>query len=78
MAPDSSPTQRASRREAAVLLADALARLPSAYREAMIMHHLQGLRVAEVAEAMDRSVDSVKKLLARALVRLRFDLDQLQ
>jgi RNA polymerase sigma-70 factor (ECF subfamily) len=71
VAPQSSPSQQASSREQAVLLADALAELPDDYREAIELRHLQGLPFAEVARRMDRSVDSVEKLWMRALVRLK-------
>ena len=71
VAADSSPSHQAARREAAVVLADALARLPADYREVMILHHLESRTIAETAERMGRSLDSVKKLLARALIRLR-------
>jgi RNA polymerase sigma-70 factor (ECF subfamily) len=67
----SSPSQRAARREQAVLLADALGRLPEHYREVMIFHHLEGLSLREVAERMGRTEDSVEKLWARALIQLR-------
>jgi RNA polymerase sigma-70 factor (ECF subfamily) len=71
MARDGSPSQLASRREQAVLLADALGRLPADYRETIILRHLEGLSFAEVAARMGRTVESVKKLWARALGRLR-------
>jgi len=71
LAPSSSPSQQAARREQAVLLADALGRLPETYREVIILRHLEGLSFAEVAGRMRRSVDSVKNLWARALGRLR-------
>jgi RNA polymerase sigma-70 factor, ECF subfamily len=67
----STPSQQASRREQAVLLAEALARLPEDHREAVILRHLEGLTFPEVAERMGRSQDSVKKLWARGLARLR-------
>lgn len=67
----STPSQRASRREQAVLLADALARLPDDYREVLILRHLEGLTFPEVAARMGRTLDSVEKLWARALPRLR-------
>jgi RNA polymerase sigma-70 factor (ECF subfamily) len=70
-APGSTPSQRAARREQAVLLADALDRLPGHYREVLILRHLEGLSVAEVAGRLGRSVDSVKNLWTRALGRLR-------
>jgi RNA polymerase sigma-70 factor (ECF subfamily) len=71
LAKQSSPSQRAARREQAVLLADALGRLPEDYRAVVILRQLQGLSFPEVARSMSRSVDSVKKLWARALAQLR-------
>lgn len=71
VAEQSSPSQRASRREQAVLLADALERLPQDYREVIILRHLEGLTFPEVAARMGRSLDSVEKLWVRALPRLR-------
>jgi RNA polymerase sigma-70 factor (ECF subfamily) len=69
--PDSSPSQQAARREQAVLLADALGRLPESYRIVLILRHMEGLTFAEVAQHMQRTVDSVKKLWTRALAQLR-------
>lgn len=71
IADQSSPSQRASRREQAVLLADALERLPPDYREAIVLRHIEGLTFPEIASRMGRSVDSVEKLWARALPKLR-------
>jgi RNA polymerase sigma-70 factor, ECF subfamily len=71
VAPGSSPSQHAARREQAVILADALEQLPEHYREVIILHQLQDLEFAEVARRMDRSLDSVKNLWIRALTRLR-------
>ena len=67
----SSPSQQAARREQAVLLADAVGRLPPDYQEVIILSHLEGLAFPEVARRMGRSVASVKNLWARALARLR-------
>jgi RNA polymerase sigma-70 factor (ECF subfamily) len=69
--PQSTPSQRVARREQAVLLADALGQLPDDYREVIILHHLEGLTFPEVARRLDRTVDSVKNLWARALAQLR-------
>jgi RNA polymerase sigma-70 factor (ECF subfamily) len=71
VAPQSSPSQQAVRREQAVLLADALARLPDDYRQVLVLRHLEGLTFPEVARRMGRSVDSVEKLWMRGLARLR-------
>ena len=67
----SSPSRRAARREQAVLLANALAQLPEHYREVIVLRHLEGLTFPEVARRMERTVDSVRKLWARALAQLR-------
>ena len=71
LAAQSSPSHQAEQREQAVLLADALGQLPEAYREVIILSHLEGLSFPEVARRMGRTVDSVKNLWARALARLR-------
>jgi RNA polymerase sigma-70 factor (ECF subfamily) len=69
-AKQSSPSQQAIRREQAVLLADALDQLPADYREVIILRQLEGLSFPEVARRMERTLDSVKNLWARALARL--------
>jgi RNA polymerase sigma-70 factor (ECF subfamily) len=74
VAPSSSPSTRASRREQAVLLADALGQLPADYREVLILRHLEGLSFPDVARRLNRTVDSVEKLWTRALGRLRHHL----
>jgi RNA polymerase sigma-70 factor (ECF subfamily) len=71
VSPVSSPSQQAARREQAVLLADALAELPDAYREVLVLRHLEGHTFPEAARRMGRTLDSVEKLWLRALARLR-------
>jgi len=71
----SSPSQRAAHREQAVLLADALARLRADYREVIVLRHIEGLKFADVALRMGRTVDSVKKLWTPALAELRSALE---
>lgn len=70
-APGGSPSQEAARREQAVLLADALERLPEHYREVIVLHHMEGLSLPETARQMRRTAGGVEKLWARALARLR-------
>lgn len=67
----SSPSQTAAKREQAVLLADALGRLPADYRDVIVLRNLEGLTFPEVARRMGRTLDSVEKLWLRALARLR-------
>jgi RNA polymerase sigma-70 factor (ECF subfamily) len=70
-AAQSTPSQQAGRREQAVLLAEALDRLPPDYREVLVLRHLEELTFPEVASRMGRSLDSVEKLWVRGLARLR-------
>jgi RNA polymerase sigma-70 factor (ECF subfamily) len=67
----SSPSQRVSRHERAVRLAEAMDRLPFASREVLVLRHFQDLSFPEIARSMDRTLDGVKNLWIRALTRLR-------
>src|SRR5262245_42023257 len=67
----SSPSQQAVRAEEVIRLADALTRLPVAQREAIVLHHLQGLALAEVGHHLEKSPAAVAGLLHRGLKRLR-------
>jgi len=49
----------------------ALARVPSAQRAALVLRHLDGLSVPEVAGALGRSIEAVESLLARGRVNFR-------
>jgi RNA polymerase sigma-70 factor (ECF subfamily) len=75
VAPQSSPSAQAARREQSVLLAEALGRLPDDLRDLLILRHLEGLTFPEVAQRLGRTVDSVKKQWPRALASLRRLLD---
>jgi RNA polymerase sigma-70 factor (ECF subfamily) len=78
VAAGSSPSQQAARRERAVMLADAMQRLPSDYCEVILLRHFEGLSFPQVAGRMGRTEDSVKNLWARALGKLRLALDEHQ
>ena len=71
----STPSDAAAQREEGVLLANALARLPNHYREVLVLRHLEGLSMSDVAQRMGRSIDSVKKVWSRGLIRLRRELE---
>jgi RNA polymerase sigma-70 factor (ECF subfamily) len=66
-----SPSQDAVRREAAVRLADALARLPEDYLTVLLLRVFEELPAAEVAERMGRTAGAVRMLQMRALEALR-------
>ena len=70
-APNSSPSRIASRRETAVILADALTSLPQEYREVLVLSHLEGFSLVEIAARMGRTLGSVRGLRTRALLKLR-------
>jgi RNA polymerase sigma factor (sigma-70 family) len=53
---------------------DALRRLPPRIRSAVVLHHMTGLSVAESAEALGVSENTVKTQLKRGLALLREDL----
>jgi RNA polymerase sigma-70 factor (ECF subfamily) len=54
-----------------VILADALEQMPEDYRQVLVLRHLEERSFPEIARHMERTVDSVKNLWARALARLR-------
>jgi len=66
-----SPTQHLARKDDALRLAEALSTLPDEQREAIELHHVAGLSVAECAEALGRSRASVAGLVRRGLAALR-------
>jgi RNA polymerase sigma-70 factor (ECF subfamily) len=66
-----SPSQGAIRNEQCVRLAEALAFLPENQREAVELHHLKGLPLAETAERLGCSKSAVAGLLHRGLKALR-------
>jgi len=60
-----------ARREAITELATVLLELSPSVREAVILRHVDGLSVAETAEALGRPEGTVKAQVARGLERLR-------
>jgi RNA polymerase sigma-70 factor (ECF subfamily) len=70
-AQQSSPSAGLMQREQAVLVADALQELPEDYREVLVQRHIEGRSFTQIAESMQRSLDSVQKLWTRGLDKLR-------
>jgi RNA polymerase sigma-70 factor (ECF subfamily) len=70
-AEQSSPSAHVVRQEQLLRLAAALARLPEAQRQAVELHHLQGLPLSEVASQLGRTKGAVAQLLFRGLRTLR-------
>ncbi len=70
-AEQTSPSQQAVRHEQAVELAQALARLPEAERDALVLQKWQGWSLADIGQHMDRTPAAVAGLLKRGLKHLR-------
>ncbi len=68
---DPTPSEKLSRQEQALQLADALSRLPEAQREALVLHYWQGQKVGEIATQLGRARAAVAGLLKRGLEQLR-------
>jgi RNA polymerase sigma-70 factor (ECF subfamily) len=70
-ADQSSVRERVGRKEQAMRLAAALAQLPEAQREAVVLRHLEGLSLADVGRHLGRNPVAVAGLLQRGLQKLR-------
>ena len=71
VAETSTPSLKVSRKETEVQLLNAVAKLPEHYREVLRLRNTEGLSFPEIANRMERSVDSIQKLWVRALSQLR-------
>ena len=72
----SSPSQRAVKQEELLRLSEALTKLPETQREVIVLHHLQGLKLAEVAAEIGRTEAAVAGLLFRGLRTLHTLLEE--
>ncbi|HEY2250625.1 MAG TPA: sigma-70 family RNA polymerase sigma factor [Planctomycetaceae bacterium] len=77
IATGSSPSEHCQGQELALQLATALAALPEAQREALVLQHWHGWKVAEIAEHLGRTRTAVAGLLKRGLAKLREELESL-
>jgi RNA polymerase sigma-70 factor (ECF subfamily) len=75
-AEQSSPSQGAEQHEEALRLAEALGKLPEAQREALLLHHWEGLPLAEIGARLGRSQTAVAGLIKRGLKHLRLLLQE--
>jgi RNA polymerase sigma-70 factor (ECF subfamily) len=69
--PYSTPSQRVARNQELDRLAQALPKLTREQQEAVISHHLHGLKLQEVAEQLGRSLNATAGLIHRGMKRLR-------
>jgi RNA polymerase sigma-70 factor (ECF subfamily) len=66
-----TPSQVAARRESAVQVAEAIARLPEDYQTVLLLRVFEELPAEEVAQRMGRTAGAVRMLQMRALQALR-------
>ena len=66
-----SPSQKAIRADELNRLAHALSELPEDQRQAIELHHLSGLPLADVSQQLGRTREATAALLYRALKKLR-------
>jgi RNA polymerase sigma-70 factor (ECF subfamily) len=76
IAPNSSPSNRAERREEALRLAGALEHLAADYRDVLLLRHFHGLTFPEIARRLGKTLDSVKHVWLRGLAQLRRTLEE--
>lgn len=74
---DTSPSERCSRNEQSIRLADCLAALPENQRTVIEMRYFQGTKLCEIALKLDRSEGAVAALLHRAVRTLKSQLHEL-
>jgi RNA polymerase sigma-70 factor (ECF subfamily) len=67
----SSPSERLRKVEDACRLANALAQLPEAQQEAIVLQYWHGMTLAEIGRRLERTPVAVAGLLKRGLQRLR-------
>lgn len=70
-----SPSQNVAIGENVLRLADAVERLPESQREAIRLHYLDGMKLSEVAQQMDKTTGAIAGLLHRGMKTLREQLD---
>jgi RNA polymerase sigma-70 factor (ECF subfamily) len=71
LAPGSSPSEQLSRRELTQRVHQALAQLPDADREVLLMRNFEGLSNQEVAQVLRINPGAASQRYGRALLRLR-------
>lgn len=72
-----APDEIASLRERADVLERALQTLPEVQREALLLRHIAGMSIREVATVVDEGMQTVKSRLRYATVKLRSQLQEL-
>jgi RNA polymerase sigma-70 factor (ECF subfamily) len=69
-----TPSQNVALGEHVIQLADAIDALPESQRDAVRLHYLEGMKLSEVAEQLDKTTGAVAGLLHRGMKALRENL----
>jgi RNA polymerase sigma-70 factor (ECF subfamily) len=70
-AEQSTPSEKAIKHEEQLRLVEALARLPQRQREAVILKHYHGWKLAQIADHLGETIGVIAGLHARGLAKLR-------
>ncbi len=65
------PAEASQKKEASTIVADAVAALPEAEREVVVLRHYEGLTFAEIGELLEAPASTVKARMHRGMCRLR-------
>ena len=71
-----TPSQNVMLGEHVMRLAEAIDRLPESQGEAIRLHYIEGLKLSEVAEKLDKTAGSIAGLMHRGMKTLREQLGQ--
>lgn len=71
-----TPSQNVAIGENVLKLADAVERLPESQREAVRLHYLEGMKLSEVANQLDKTTGAIAGLLHRGMKALRQQLEE--
>lgn len=71
-----TPSQRVALGEHVLQVAEAVERLPESQREAIRLHYLEGMKLSEVAEQLDKTSGAIAGLLHRGMKTLRDQLGE--
>ena len=71
-----TPSQDVALGENVLKVADAVERLPESQREAVRLHYLEGMKLSEVAQQLDKTTGAIAGLLHRGMKALRQQLEE--
>lgn len=71
-----TPSQDVALGENVLKVADAVERLPESQREAVRLHYLEGMKLSEVAQQLDKTTGAIAGLLHRGMKTLRQQLEE--